>query len=162
MRLIARRIVNRYRNTVVEELLRDEHGEFTELDRQVAASIANQETIAENVEEEFEEHRTFGEHVSDIMAGVRRVLVFPDQLRDDAGAVDGLQPAQGRPGRVRPLPLHSTQPRSVDDRGHSGPDHHDEPEAGRRPKTAYARSTITASTSRRSSKSGICTKRSTI
>ncbi|MGY2050424.1 DUF1003 domain-containing protein [Methylobacterium sp. JK268] len=66
--LVDRREVNRYRNVYVEEMLREEHGEFSELDKQVAESIANQETIAENVEEEFEEHRTFGERVSDLLA----------------------------------------------------------------------------------------------
>ena len=50
----------RYRMLFVEELLQQEHGEFTELDRQVAESISKQDTIAENTEEEFEEHRTFG------------------------------------------------------------------------------------------------------
>ena len=66
--LIDRGEVNRYRNVYVEGLLRAEHGEFTELDRQVAASIANQDTIAENVEEEFEERRTLGERLSDALA----------------------------------------------------------------------------------------------
>jgi uncharacterized membrane protein len=52
----------------VEELLEHEHGEFTELERQVAASIANHDTIAENVEEEYAEDRTFGEKLSDHLA----------------------------------------------------------------------------------------------
>ena len=58
----------RYRMLFVEELLQQEHGEFTELDRQVAESISKQDTIAENTEEEFEEHRTFGERLSDQLA----------------------------------------------------------------------------------------------
>ena len=58
----------RYRMLFVEELLQQEHGEFTELDRQVAESISKQDTIAENPEEEFEEHRTFGERLSDQLA----------------------------------------------------------------------------------------------
>ena len=58
----------RYRARYVEELLQAEHGEFTELDREVAASIAQQDTIAENVEEEFDEHRSLGERVSDHLA----------------------------------------------------------------------------------------------
>jgi uncharacterized membrane protein len=58
----------RYQMLYVEELLQQEHGEFTELDRQVAESIANQETIAENTEEEYDEHRTFGERLSDHLA----------------------------------------------------------------------------------------------
>src|SRR5215475_6472233 len=44
--LIDRREINRYRTKYVEQMLREEHGEFSELDRQVAESIANQETIA--------------------------------------------------------------------------------------------------------------------
>jgi uncharacterized membrane protein len=66
--LIDRSEVNRYRNLYVEEILRDEHGEFTELDRQVAESIANQDTIAENIEDEFLEHRTVGQRLSDGLA----------------------------------------------------------------------------------------------
>ncbi len=58
----------RYRMLYVEELLQQEHGEFSELDREVAESIARQDTIAENTEEEFEEHRTFGEKLSDHLA----------------------------------------------------------------------------------------------
>ncbi|MEI2735743.1 MAG: DUF1003 domain-containing protein [Rhodoblastus sp.] len=58
----------RYRMLYVEELLQLEHGEFTELDRQVAESISKQDTIAENTEEEYEEHRTFGERLSDHLA----------------------------------------------------------------------------------------------
>jgi uncharacterized membrane protein len=58
----------RYQMLYVEELLQLEHGEFTELDRQVAQSIASQDTIAENTEEEYDEHRTFGEKLSDHLA----------------------------------------------------------------------------------------------
>lgn len=58
----------RYRMLYVEELLQQEHGEFTELDRQVAESIANQDTVAENTEEEFEDQRTIGERLSDHLA----------------------------------------------------------------------------------------------
>ena len=58
----------RYRMLYVEELLQTEHGEFSELDRQVAASISNQDTIAENTEDEFEEHRTIGQRLSDGLA----------------------------------------------------------------------------------------------
>jgi uncharacterized membrane protein len=66
--LIDRHEINRYRTVLVEEMLRDEHGEFTELDRQVAASIANQDTIAEDVEEDFLEHRTLDQRLSDGLA----------------------------------------------------------------------------------------------
>jgi uncharacterized membrane protein len=58
----------RYRMTYVEALLENEHGEFTELERQVAESIANHDTIAENVEDDFQEDRTFGQRLSDHLA----------------------------------------------------------------------------------------------
>ena len=66
--LISVRELARYRMDYTEDLLKQEHGEFTELDRQVAESIARQDTIAENTEEEFEEHRTLGEKLSDQLA----------------------------------------------------------------------------------------------
>jgi len=66
--MISVRELARYRMSYTEDLLKQEHGEFSELDRQVAESIAKQDTIAENTEEEFEEHRTFGDKVSDHLA----------------------------------------------------------------------------------------------
>jgi uncharacterized membrane protein len=65
---ISRTELARYRAEYVEDLLKQEHGEFSELDRQVAESISNQDTIAENTEEEFEERRTVGERLSDHLA----------------------------------------------------------------------------------------------
>ena len=58
----------RYRNLYVEELLRAEHGDLSELDQQVAKSLATHETLAENIEAEFEVERTFGERLSDHIA----------------------------------------------------------------------------------------------
>ena len=66
--LISDHEVARYRALYVEELLQKEHGEFTELDRQVTESIARQDTIAENIEEEFDEARSLGERLSDHLA----------------------------------------------------------------------------------------------
>src|SRR3954468_12325512 len=66
--LISRGVLAWYRTRYVEELLRTEHGELTELDRQVAESLAKHETLAEDTDEEFEEHRTIGERLSDHLA----------------------------------------------------------------------------------------------
>ena len=66
--LISTGTLAKYRMKYVEDLLEHEHGEFTELERQVATSIANHDTIAENVEDDFEEDRTFGERLSDHLA----------------------------------------------------------------------------------------------
>jgi len=66
--LIDRSEVNRYRSVYVEDILRQEHGEFSELDREVAESIAKQDTIAENIEDDFLEQRTLGQRLSDGLA----------------------------------------------------------------------------------------------
>src|SRR5262245_57761800 len=66
--LISRDELARYRTLYFEDLLKTEHGELTELDRQVAESIARHDTIAENVEAEFEDRRTLGERLSDHLA----------------------------------------------------------------------------------------------
>jgi uncharacterized membrane protein len=66
--LISRSELARYRTLYVEELLEAEHGELTELDRQVAESIATHDTLAENTDEEFDDHRTLGERLSDHLA----------------------------------------------------------------------------------------------
>ena len=60
--------VERYRTLYVEEMLKLERGELSDLDQQVADSMAHHETVVENIEDEFEEHRTFGERVSDHLA----------------------------------------------------------------------------------------------
>jgi uncharacterized membrane protein len=66
--LISAKALSGYRTRYVQELLREEHGEYSDLDRQVAESIAAQDTIAENVEDDFDEHRTLGERLSDGLA----------------------------------------------------------------------------------------------
>jgi uncharacterized membrane protein len=66
--LISRSVLARYRAAYVESLLKEEHGELTELDRQVAESLATHETLAEDTDEEFEDQRTLGEVLSDRLA----------------------------------------------------------------------------------------------
>lgn len=57
-----------YRTRYVEELLREERGEYSDLDRQVVQSIARQETIAANIEKDFHGNWTLGERLSDRLA----------------------------------------------------------------------------------------------
>ncbi|NYZ12369.1 DUF1003 domain-containing protein [Azospirillum sp. RWY-5-1] len=66
--LIDREEAARYRALHITELLEDERGELTELDRRVAESIAREETLAENPDESYEDRRTFGERLSDKIA----------------------------------------------------------------------------------------------
>ena len=66
--LISRDEVGRYRALYVEEILTAERGELSELDKQVAESLNNHETISEDVEEDYDEERTFSERMSDHLA----------------------------------------------------------------------------------------------
>jgi uncharacterized membrane protein len=66
--LVSRQEVARFRNLYVEDLLKTEHGEFSELEKEVAESIAAQDTISENTEDDFDENRTLGERCSDVLA----------------------------------------------------------------------------------------------
>ncbi|MGX5802913.1 DUF1003 domain-containing protein [Bradyrhizobium sp. Arg314] len=98
---VSRAELGRYRMRYMEELLQQEHGEFSELDRQVVESIARQDTISENSEDEFEEHRSFADRVSDGMAefggswwflisfaGILLVWIGINLLEGMAGAFD--------------------------------------------------------------------------
>ena len=66
--LVSKAELARYRTLYVEELLKAERGDLTVLDQQVAKSLATHETLAENIEAEFEVERTFGERLSDHIA----------------------------------------------------------------------------------------------
>jgi uncharacterized membrane protein len=60
--------IGKYRSHYVEEMLLAERGELSDLDRRVAESLERHETIAENVEEEYDDQRTIGEKLSDKLA----------------------------------------------------------------------------------------------
>ena len=65
---VSRALVAEYRGRLVEELLHEERGEITDLEREVVESLRRHETIGRDVESEFDEKRTFGERVSDRIA----------------------------------------------------------------------------------------------
>ena len=60
--------LDHFRSRYVSELLGQERGELTKLEQEVVQSLADHETLAENIEAEFEGHRTFGERLSDHLA----------------------------------------------------------------------------------------------
>jgi len=60
--------LDRFRSRYVTELLGQERGELTKLEQEVVQSLADHETLAENIEAEFAGHRTFGERLSDHLA----------------------------------------------------------------------------------------------
>ncbi len=65
---VSRKELDRYRTLYVTELLREESGDVSEIEKQVAESLATHETLAENVEEEFSSKRSLGEILSDGLA----------------------------------------------------------------------------------------------
>ncbi len=65
---ISRAAANHYRTVYVEELLRQERGELSKLDREVALSLAGGLPVTANVEENYDESRTIGERLSDGLA----------------------------------------------------------------------------------------------
>lgn len=66
--LVSIRTLAKYRMRHLSDLLQQEHGELSALDRQVAASIARQDTIAENVEAQFQQRLSLGERLADQMS----------------------------------------------------------------------------------------------
>ncbi len=66
--LVSRTEIARYRALYVEDLLRAESGEITEIERKVADSLMTHETLTENVEQEYEDKRSLGERLSDQLA----------------------------------------------------------------------------------------------
>lgn len=60
--------IDRFRSRYVAEMLGQERGELTKLEQDVVQSLADHETLAENIEAEWVGHRTFGERLSDHLA----------------------------------------------------------------------------------------------
>jgi uncharacterized membrane protein len=60
--------LDRARSRYVTELLGAERGELTKLEQEVVQSLADHETLAENIEAEYTGHRSFGERLSDHLA----------------------------------------------------------------------------------------------
>ena len=59
--MICRHDLNGFRAKYIQELLEQERGDLTSLDRSVIASIESHETLASKVEEEFAKNLTLGE-----------------------------------------------------------------------------------------------------
>ena len=65
---ICRADLDRFRSGYVSDMLTRERGELTRLEQDVVQSLADHETLAQNIEAGFDERRTFGEHMSDRLA----------------------------------------------------------------------------------------------
>jgi uncharacterized membrane protein len=65
---ICRADLERFRSSYVTEMLTHERGELTQLEQDVLKSLADHEILAENIEADFDQKRTFGEQMSDHLA----------------------------------------------------------------------------------------------
>lgn len=66
--LIAHDQIAAYRLRYVNDMLASERGEISELDRQVAESLARSELITSNTDDEIDRERTFGQRLADHVA----------------------------------------------------------------------------------------------
>lgn len=66
---VCRKDLQDYRRRALESMLRRERGKLTELDRMVVDSLSDDDILARNVQESYEERITFGERLADRMAG---------------------------------------------------------------------------------------------
>jgi uncharacterized membrane protein len=66
--VISHAAIAEYRGRLVADLLQEERGEITDLERDVVESLRRHETIGRDVDAAFDERRTFGQRVSDRIA----------------------------------------------------------------------------------------------
>lgn len=65
---ISRKLLDDYRGRYISELLVDERGELSTLEGEVVESLRTHDTLTENVEEDYDEQRTLGDRVADLVA----------------------------------------------------------------------------------------------
>ena len=65
---ISRKLLDDYRGRYISELLVDERGELSTLEGEVVESLRTHDTLTENVEEDYDEQRTIGDRVADVVA----------------------------------------------------------------------------------------------
>jgi uncharacterized membrane protein len=65
---VSRQLIDDYRGRYISELLVDERGELSTLEGEVVESLRTHDTLAENVEEDYDETRTIGDRVADVVA----------------------------------------------------------------------------------------------
>jgi len=65
---ISRKLLDDYRGRYIAGLLSMERGELSNLETEVVESLKTHDTLAENIEEDYEDHRSFGDRVADIVA----------------------------------------------------------------------------------------------
>ncbi len=65
---IGRKMLDDYRGQYVSELLNNERGELSSLEGDVVESLRTHDTLAENIEDDYEDQRSLGDRVADGVA----------------------------------------------------------------------------------------------
>jgi len=60
--------LNEYRSQYVQQMMQRDLGELDNLEQEVVKSLAENELLSENVNEQYEKALSFGDHVADRMA----------------------------------------------------------------------------------------------
>lgn len=60
--------LNRFRSDYIEHTLKSQRGELSTLEQEVISSLREHDILAENLNEEFNQKITFGEHIADQVA----------------------------------------------------------------------------------------------
>ena len=68
--LLSHATIAEYRGRLIEDLLREERGELTQLEQEVIRSRRRHETVGRDVDAAFDEKRTLGQRLSDRIAEV--------------------------------------------------------------------------------------------
>ena len=65
---VSRKTLDDYRGRYIAGLLSMERGELSNLETEVVESLKTHDTLAENIEEDYEDHRSLGDRVADVVA----------------------------------------------------------------------------------------------
>jgi uncharacterized membrane protein len=66
--IVCRKHLVAYRTRYVEEMLERERGDLSDLEKQVVESLAREEIVSRNVEDSYDDKRSFGERAADVVA----------------------------------------------------------------------------------------------
>lgn len=66
--LISSEILNRYQIKYVEQILEADRGELSAIEKEVVQSLKDHNLLVDNLNQDFEQSKTFGERVSDSIA----------------------------------------------------------------------------------------------
>lgn len=103
--VVSPKALSIYRTRYITELLTRERGELSTLEQDVIQSLHTHETLAENTDEEFTEHRTLGEIMADYVASFGGSWTFILSFFFFLSAWMTLNVAIGEPRSFDPYPF---------------------------------------------------------